>query len=118
MKFGQLIEYNKRNIIFQKLCSKWGRETSSGLLLFFGKTWYEVKQVAAAYFWSILMALNLPFNQSKLYDIKQKQFRRISSSQNQNMTWKQDIKVNLIKWFSKVILTRWYSVELFLSYFS
>ena len=25
--------------------------------------------------------------------IKRKQFRRISSSQNQNMTWKQDIKV-------------------------
>ena len=29
MKFGQLIEYNKRNIFLQKLCRKWGRETSS-----------------------------------------------------------------------------------------
>ena len=28
MKFGQLIEYNKRNIFFQKLCRKWGKETS------------------------------------------------------------------------------------------
>ena len=29
MKFGQLIEYNKTNIFLQKLCQKWGRETSS-----------------------------------------------------------------------------------------
>ena len=28
MKFGQLIEYNKRNIFLQKLCRKWGKETS------------------------------------------------------------------------------------------
>ena len=28
MKFGQLIEYNKRNIFLQNLCGKWGRETS------------------------------------------------------------------------------------------
>ena len=28
MKFGQLIEYNKRNIFLQKLYGKWGRETS------------------------------------------------------------------------------------------
>ena len=29
MKFGQQIEYNKRNIFYQKLCRKWGKETSS-----------------------------------------------------------------------------------------
>ena len=28
MKFGQLIEYHKRNIFLQKLCRKWGNETS------------------------------------------------------------------------------------------
>ena len=28
MKFGQLIEYNKRNIFLQKLCGKRGRKTS------------------------------------------------------------------------------------------
>ena len=28
MKFGQLIEYLKRNIFHQKLCRKWGNETS------------------------------------------------------------------------------------------
>ena len=32
MKFGQLIEYKKRNIFLQKLCAKWGKETSSRLL--------------------------------------------------------------------------------------
>ena len=29
MKFGQLIEYKKRNIFLQKLWEKWGRGTSS-----------------------------------------------------------------------------------------
>ena len=28
IKLGQLIEYNKRNVFLQKLCGKWGRETS------------------------------------------------------------------------------------------
>ena len=35
MKFGQLIEYNKRNIFFQKLCRKWGKETGSRSLFHF-----------------------------------------------------------------------------------
>ena len=35
MKFGQLIEYNKKNIFLQKLCRKWGRETSSRPLFIF-----------------------------------------------------------------------------------
>ena len=29
MKLGKIIEYNKRNVFIQKLCGKWGRETSS-----------------------------------------------------------------------------------------
>ena len=37
MKFGQLIEYNKRNIFLQKLCGKWSKETSSRLFLFLKK---------------------------------------------------------------------------------
>ena len=28
MKFGQVIEYNKIDIFLQKLCGKWGKETS------------------------------------------------------------------------------------------
>ena len=35
VKFGQLLEYKKRNIVLQKLCGKWGRETSSGPLFTF-----------------------------------------------------------------------------------
>ena len=37
MKFGQLIEHNKINTFLQKLCRKWGRETSPDLFLFFKK---------------------------------------------------------------------------------
>ena len=37
MKFVQLIEYNKINIFLQKLCGKWGRETSSRPLFTFWK---------------------------------------------------------------------------------
>ena len=35
MKIGQLVEYNKRNIWFLKLCRKWGKETSSRLLFIY-----------------------------------------------------------------------------------
>ena len=35
LKFGQLIEYNNRNIFLQKSCRKWGRETSSRPLFVF-----------------------------------------------------------------------------------
>ena len=35
IKLGQLIEYKKRNIFLEKLCGKWGRETSSRPLFIF-----------------------------------------------------------------------------------
>ena len=35
MKFGQLIEYNKRNIFLQKLYGKWGRENGPRPLFIF-----------------------------------------------------------------------------------
>ena len=35
MKFGQLIEYNKKNIFLQKICKKRGRETSPRTLFIF-----------------------------------------------------------------------------------
>ena len=43
MKFTQLIEYNNKNIFLQKLCQKWGRETTSRPPCFFKKnlTWGE-----------------------------------------------------------------------------
>ena len=45
MKFGHLIEYNKRNIFLQKLYGKWGRETSSRSLSIFLRSliWGESK---------------------------------------------------------------------------
>ena len=44
-KFGQLIEYTKRNIFLQKLWGKWGKETSFGPLLIFLESliWCESK---------------------------------------------------------------------------
>ena len=45
MKFSQLIESNKRSIFLQKLCEKWGKETSSRPLFIFLKRllWDESK---------------------------------------------------------------------------
>ena len=37
MKYGQLTEYNQRNIFVQKSCGKLGRETSSRPLYFLKK---------------------------------------------------------------------------------
>ena len=49
MKFGHLIDYNKRNIFLQKLYEKSGRETSSRPLFIFLKSliWGESKWSAA-----------------------------------------------------------------------
>ena len=35
IKSGQIIKYNKRHIFLQKLCGKWGRETSFRSLFVF-----------------------------------------------------------------------------------
>ena len=68
MKLGHLIEYNKRNISIQKLCRKWGRETSSRSLFIFQKclTWGKSKW-SVALFQCISIALNLGYNKNKLY---------------------------------------------------
>ena len=45
IKFGQLIEYNVRNVFLQKPCWKWGREISFlRLFLFFKKTSCKVEK--------------------------------------------------------------------------
>ena len=68
MKLGQLIEYNKRNIVLQKLTRKWGRETSFRPLFIFWKNlmWGKSKW-SAAQFQYISIAFNLAYNKSKLY---------------------------------------------------
>ena len=69
IKFGQLIEYNKRNFFLQKLCGKRGRETSSRPLFIFLKSliWGESKWSAASLRY-ISIALNLPYNKNNLYN--------------------------------------------------
>ena len=49
VKFGQLIGYNKRDILLQKLWRKWAKESSSIPLSFFYKSliWGENKWSAA-----------------------------------------------------------------------
>ena len=68
MKFGQLIEYNKRNIFLQKSCRKWGRETSSRPLFGFYKSFILGKSKwSAAWFHYISIALKLAYNKNKLF---------------------------------------------------
>ena len=62
MKFGQLIEYNKRNIFLQNLCRKWGKETSLRPLFFFKKKlniWWKqvVCSLVSIYFDSSQLAI-------------------------------------------------------------
>ena len=68
MKFGQLIEYNKKNIFLQKLCRKWGRKTSSRpLFIFYNCLIWGKRKWSATLFQYISIALNLPYNKNKLY---------------------------------------------------
>ena len=69
MKLGQWIKYNKRKIFLQKLCRKWGRETSPRPLFIFKKSfiWGKRKWSAAYWFQYVSIALNLAFNENKLY---------------------------------------------------
>ena len=68
MKFGQLIEHNKRNNFLPKLFGKWDRETSSRPLFIFWKSliWCE-SNWSAVYFRYISIALTLPYKKSKVY---------------------------------------------------
>ena len=66
MKFGQLIEYNKRNIFLQKLCGKWGRETSSRPLYFLKKPNMRWKQVVCSLVSIYVGSLQLAI-QNRLY---------------------------------------------------
>ena len=43
MKFGQLIEYNEKNIFFKNYAENEARRIVLDLFLFFKKAWYEVK---------------------------------------------------------------------------
>ena len=68
MKLDQLIEYNKRNIFFQNLCEKWGRETSSRrLFIFLRKLNMRWKQVICSLVSIYSDRPYLLYNQDKLH---------------------------------------------------
>ena len=68
MKLGELIECNKRNIFLQKLCWRWGRETSSRPPFIFKNRLISGKSKwPANKFQYISIALNLAYNKKKLY---------------------------------------------------
>ena len=62
MKFGQLIEFNRRNIFLQKSGRKWGRETSSRPLFM------TLKQKVCSLVSITSIVLNLAYNKNKLYE--------------------------------------------------
>ena len=67
MKFVQLIEHPKKNTFLEKLCRKWGRETSSRRL-FLKKSFILGKSKwSAAWFHSISIALKSVYNRNKLF---------------------------------------------------
>ena len=68
MKFGQLIEHNKRNFFLERSCKKWGRKTSFRLLFVFQKSFLWGKSnCSAAWFQYISIALNLAYSKNKQY---------------------------------------------------
>ena len=72
MEIGQLIEYNKRNIFLQKLCKKWGRETSSRPLFINWRSLIWGKSLilwSVTYLQNISVALKLAYSKNKLYKI-------------------------------------------------
>ena len=71
MKFGQLIEYNVKNFFLLKWKKKWGKETSSRLLLIFlKKALYKVKASNQCLSINIFgWSSTWTYNKSKLYKI-------------------------------------------------
>ena len=72
MKFGQLIEYNKRNIFFKNYTANEAGTVVLDLFLFFRKALHKVKESVLQLFHSnpihyILTALKLGYNKNKLY---------------------------------------------------
>ena len=68
MKFGQLIEYNTRNIFSQKSCRKAVRLVLD-LFLFSQKASNEVKATGLQLSFNVLIALNLAYNKNKNFRI-------------------------------------------------
>ena len=75
MEFGQVMEYNKRNIFLQKSCKKWDRETSSRCrVCFLIKLYRSLKQVVcnlvSIYFDSPQLTIKTNCINSKAIDLE------------------------------------------------
>ena len=76
-KFCQLIKYNKGNILLQKSCIKWGRETSSRPLFVFWKSFIWSGQQLRLQAVSIIF--DLAYNKSKPHEALDYWFRDMLS---------------------------------------
>ena len=71
LKFGQLIEYNKRNIFLEKSCRNIGRETSSRPLFIFLKSFIKGQgKLSVAQFQSFSIVPSLTNNKNKIYKLQ------------------------------------------------
>ena len=70
MKFGQLIEYSKRNIFLKKLFRKWDKETSSKPLFFKKKKSFilDKSKWPTAWFHYISINPQISINRNKLFE--------------------------------------------------
>ena len=68
MKFGQVIEHNKRNVFVQKSWRQRDRETSSRPLVFFLKETGGESKWYVAYFQYFLIVLNMICSKNVLYE--------------------------------------------------
>ena len=89
MKPGHLIEYNKRNNFFQKLCRKLGRQTSSRPLYFSKKLIRGKAMWSAAQFQYISIALNLAYNKNDCVKLQTIDSEICSISIFQKRVWDQ-----------------------------
>ena len=64
MKFGQVIQYNKRNIFIEISAGNEGGRLVRDFFCLFKKVWYEVKASGVSY---KLIVLNLAYSKCELY---------------------------------------------------
>ena len=111
MKSGELIEYNQKNFFLQKLYRKWSRETSSRPLYFCESLIWGESKWFAAYFWYILIALNLPYNKSKLCKTLDYWFRDMLIFNFSEKCWKLVSPLHFVNDFPKRMFLMLHSIN-------
>ena len=98
MKFDPLIEYNKRNIFVQKLCGKYGSETSSRPVIFLNMRW---KLVVCSLVPICFGNSQIAIQKSKLYKTLEYWFRdmlKVAFSEKRSGT---SFSITFCVWFFK-----------------